>query len=324
MSELLRAIAASEPHPWFPSEFAKTSGKPREAFDESLNRLRVAGLVRMTDWEAGKGQGYFLTTEGQRALGQPAQIVESRTNAPSAPQSKARIQAVTDDNAITRLLIAAQVGVFAVGLVQSLEAGRPANAYLATGSSPVLSALAVSQTAIVHGAWWTLLSYALVHAGALHLGCNLLGHYYDGSLLERLIGRLRFLVIYLLAVLFGAVGALLTARAPNVSTVGSSGGLCGIFAAQFVFFLTQRHLFHHTEWRSLTQHYLRVTFLIVIISAVPGVSWGGHLGGAIGGILGGLFLVAAASRTWTRRIGWVAMALLPLAAIALIWWRLLR
>jgi membrane associated rhomboid family serine protease len=321
MIDLLRAIAANEPAPWYPTEFARSAGVSRDSLDEPLNRLRVAGLVRMTDWEAGKGQGYFLTPGGQRALRRP-EGVPAATAPPSSRRSAPRIKAATDDATITRLLIAAQVGMFAVGLVQALEAGTPVNVYLFTGYAPIRDQLAVSPRAIADGAWWTLLSYALVHGGLMHLGCNLLGHFYDVALLERLLGRVRFLSVYLISVLFGGIGAVLaTLATPNLKTIGSSGGLCGVFAAQLIWLTFQRHLFHQGEWNSLIRNYLRVVILIAIISAIPGVSWGGHLGGAIGGLLTcALIQLTTRERPTLKWLGWILIVLLPCAGIGGLWW----
>jgi membrane associated rhomboid family serine protease len=321
MIELLRAIAAGEPAAWYAGDFARSAGISRDTLDEPLNRLRVAGLVRMTDWEAGKGQGYLLTPEGQRALRRPDRIDAEAGQSPS-PRPAPRIKAVTDDTTITRLLIAAQIGVFAVGFAQAMELGTPANVYLGTGLAPIRDELAVSAKVVAGGAWWTLLSYALVHGGLMHLGFNLFGHFYDASLLERLLGRWRFLSVYLISVLFGGIGAVLVSP-PRTSTVGSSGGLCGVFAAQFVWLTFQRHLFRQSEWNSMIRHYLRFAILIAIISAVPGVSWGGHLGGAIGGFLTCLLIgLTNKDKVWQRRLGWAGIVLLPVAGIGGLWWRL--
>lgn len=321
MVELLRGIAASEPTPWYAGEFARTAGVSRDALDEPLNQLRVAGLVRMTDWEAGKGQGYLLTPEGQRALLRPERIKTEVTPSPS-PRPAPRFKAVVDDTTITRLLIAAQVGMFAVGFAQAAELGTPANVFLATGSAPIRDELAVSARALAGGAWWTLMSYALVHGGLMHLGCNLFGHFYDASILERLLGRVRFLSVYLISVLFGGIGAVLVSS-PRAMTVGSSGGLCGVFAAQFIWFTFQRHLFRQSEWNAMIRHYLRFAILIAIISAIPGVSWGGHLGGAIGGFVTCLLIgLTNKDKVWQRRFGWAGILLLPAVGIGGLWWRL--
>src|SRR3954447_21090312 len=66
---VLRLCAAEKP--WFPSEYARTSGTDRDALDEPLARLRLAGLVRIGGWEAGKGQWYVVTDAGRAALSDP-------------------------------------------------------------------------------------------------------------------------------------------------------------------------------------------------------------------------------------------------------------
>ena len=321
IAQLLTIIAATEPKPWYPGDYVRTAGVSRDTVDEPLNRLRVAGLVRMTDWEAGKGQGYYLTSDGQRALRNPKRLADP-TPQPSSRNSGPRLKAASDDSTITRLLIAAQIGMFAVGFAQAMEIGTPANVYLASGTAPVTISFAASAKALASGAWWTLLSYALVHGGFMHLGCNLFGHFYDASLLERLLGSVRFAAVYLISVLFGGIGAVLASPRP---TIGSSGGLCGVFAAQFVWFAFQRHLFNHAQWSSLLRHYLRVGMLITVISLIPGVSWGGHLGGAIGGLLTCLLLsLTNKNNAWLRRLGWLGVVLLPLISIGGEWWWLHR
>lgn len=325
LANILAIIAATEPKPWYPGEYVRANLMSRDDVDEPLNRLRVAGLVRMTDWEAGKGQGYYLTIEGQRALRDPKKLREPEVESSPRPSRKSWF-ADSEDSTITRLLIAAQIGMFGVGLIQSLELGLPVGQYLdgRAAAGTVSTYLAVSGRAILGGAWWTLLSYALVHGGLLHLGFNLFGHFYDAAQLERLIGHMRFAAVYVISVLFGGIGAVL-ASPPMSRTVGSSGGLCGVIAAQFVWLLFQRHLFRQAHWNSLIRNYTRVAVMIVIISMIPGVSWGGHFGGAIGGALTFLLMhLTGNSNVWVRRLGWLGTALLPLIAVGGQWWWLHR
>src|SRR5947209_20605931 len=69
--DLLRQCAASAPAPWFPSDYARTAGVPRDDLDEPLAALRLGGLVRIEGWEAGRGQGYVLTDAGRAAVAGP-------------------------------------------------------------------------------------------------------------------------------------------------------------------------------------------------------------------------------------------------------------
>src|SRR6516162_7975005 len=53
------------------------------------------------------------------------------------------------------------------------------------------------------GQWWRLITAMFVHGGALHLAMNMVAIYQVGSVLEPHFGRLRFLVLYLVAGLAG-------------------------------------------------------------------------------------------------------------------------
>ena len=58
---LLRECQAASPQPWYPSEYAQQTGVVRATIEADLDRLRLAGLLRLSDWVKGKGQGYLLT-----------------------------------------------------------------------------------------------------------------------------------------------------------------------------------------------------------------------------------------------------------------------
>src|SRR5262249_46071369 len=68
---ILRECAGTRPQPWYPYDYARDTGLPRDALDEPLDRLRLGGLVRLADWVQGKGQGYTLTPAGERVLARP-------------------------------------------------------------------------------------------------------------------------------------------------------------------------------------------------------------------------------------------------------------
>ena len=73
---LLRLCALAAPKPWHPRLYARESGVPRDSLDSPLNDLRLAGLVRLTDWEKGSGQGYVLTEQGEEMLKNPVALAQ--------------------------------------------------------------------------------------------------------------------------------------------------------------------------------------------------------------------------------------------------------
>src|SRR5262245_7630187 len=82
---ILQSCVEVAPQPWRPAAFAHAQRIDRDALDDSLNRLRIAGLVKLTDLEPGIGQGYVLTDIGRSALSD-ADILDTRLKAkPESP-----------------------------------------------------------------------------------------------------------------------------------------------------------------------------------------------------------------------------------------------
>src|SRR5436309_6706780 len=85
---------------------------------------------------------------------------------------------------------------------------------------------------VAHGEYWRLLTAAFLHYGPLHLGMNMLALSWFGTPVEQYLGRLRYLLVYLVSGLAGSAGALLVT--PNSPTVGASGAIFGIMGAALV------------------------------------------------------------------------------------------
>ena len=129
---------------------------------------------------------------------------------------------------------------------------------------------------VAHGEWWRLVTAAFLHYGPLHLAMNMYGLYLAGSLLEHVIGRWRFLLLYLAAGIAGSAGALLLT--PNAATAGASGAIFGVFGALFVL-ERRRHIATGGQVAGL------IVLNLVFTFAVSNISVGGHIGGLIAGVL---------------------------------------
>jgi membrane associated rhomboid family serine protease len=77
------------------------------------------------------------------------------------------------------------------------------------------------------GEWWRIVAAMFVHVGPLHLVASLAGLVPAGIILERLVGRVAFLVTYFGAGLIAALISLTTA--PLGINVGPSGAIFGIY-----------------------------------------------------------------------------------------------
>jgi membrane associated rhomboid family serine protease len=221
---------------------------------------------------------------------------------------------------VTRLLISAQVAVFLLAMFFALgqQPPIPLNEFLYHGNSPVLGWLAVSARSLAAGEWWRLLSYGLAHGGALHLLLNVIGHAVLGPTAERMFGPVRFLALWLLANLGGGCGAVLANA--EAWTVGSSGALCGLIAAEAVFvWLNRTHLSRETmaQWQ---RGLIGIVLLNVLFSMDPRVSWGAHLGGAVVGLVaGGLLHYQRFGPPVGRWAALLGLGVLPVVCVATVY-----
>jgi membrane associated rhomboid family serine protease len=136
---------------------------------------------------------------------------------------------------------------------------------------------------IDQGEWYRVFTGAFLHAGPIHLGFNMLLLWQVGSLLEPALGRIRFGLLYLVALLGGSFGALLAV--PDGLTVGASGAVFGLMGALFV--AERAGAF---GGRRSTVGFLIVINLVLTV-AIPGISVGGHVGGLLsGGAAGWMFV----------------------------------
>jgi membrane associated rhomboid family serine protease len=134
---------------------------------------------------------------------------------------------------------------------------------------------------VAEGEWWRLFTSMFLHYGPLHLAMNMLALWWFGAAVERVLGRGRYLLLYLVSGLAGSAGALVAS--PNALTVGASGAIFGILGAAFVL---ERQRTYVLGGGAMGIIVLNVVFTF----AVPGISIGGHLGGLVGGALGVLAL----------------------------------
>ena len=134
---------------------------------------------------------------------------------------------------------------------------------------------------------WTMLTSLLAHQSYLHIGFNMLSLFIFGRILEPMIGKGRFLALYLISGFGGSVAVLLLA--PQGGGLGASGAIYGLFGA---FFIIQRKLGGNSG---------QLILLIVLnlaIGFLPGmnISWQAHVGGLVAGALVSLVLVNTRTR----------------------------
>lgn len=160
---------------------------------------------------------------------------------------------------------------------------------------------------VAHGEWWRLIAAAFLHYGPLHLAINMYSLYFAGTLLENVIGRWRFALLYLASGIAGSAGALLLS--PNSQTAGASGAIFGILGALFVL-ERNRHISTGGQIAML------IVLNLVLSFALAGISIGGHIGGLIGGAAAMFAIQFADRKGLPRWSAYVICAVIGVAAIA--------
>jgi rhomboid protease GluP len=132
---------------------------------------------------------------------------------------------------------------------------------------------------IYKGEWWRFFTASFLHIGYLHLIMNSIALYYLGSAVERIYGTTRFVLIYVIAGLFGSISSF--AFNSQISA-GASGAIFGCFGALLFFGVVHRKLFFRTMGVNLI---VILAINLVFGFMIPMIDNGAHIGGLIGGFL---------------------------------------
>jgi membrane associated rhomboid family serine protease len=214
---------------------------------------------------------------------------------------------------VTKILIAINIGVYVITAVQGAGINDP------VGGSLYLKWVLYGPF-VAQGDWWRLITAMFLHGFLLHLAFNMFALYVIGGPVEEYLGRVRFLLLYLVSGLAGSAGALI--QSPTTPVVGASGAIFGILGAMLII-----------EWQATGRLGGTAATLILVNlalnfglnSAGGSISIGGHLGGLAGGIL-----VTLAFARWGRghaaygRVGLtgsLGLVVVAAASIAISYWK---
>lgn len=176
---------------------------------------------------------------------------------------------------------------------------------LLSPSGPALYVLGMTgRFAIAEGRWWTLLTAVFLHGSLLHLAFNMaIGRRYLEDVVE-LYGGTRAWLIFIVA---GASGFLMSNLASGAPTVGASGSIFGLLAALIVY---GRRSGQHTVAQQL---WISAAMMFAFGFFMSGVNNWAHAGGFAGG-----FVVAEAMAFNGRREHPVLVAIAWLLALAVV------
>ncbi|MFB9265360.1 rhomboid family intramembrane serine protease [Bradyrhizobium erythrophlei] len=173
-------------------------------------------------------------------------------------------------------------------------------------------------TALARHEYWRLFAYGFLHVSFLHLATNMLCLVLWGGHLENRVGPAYFLIIYVCAMVFGAIAGNIIHSTPYL-TVGASGATSGILGALLSLWILGK--------LDVGFDFFAINIGLNIAFAISSarIDWGVHLGGFAAGLIACalLDLVEKANAYVLRckfpEVVKVDLALLAGAAVLFLW-----
>jgi membrane associated rhomboid family serine protease len=137
---------------------------------------------------------------------------------------------------------------------------------------------------VADGEYYRLVTGAFLHdpSNPLHILFNMYILYWLGTMLEPVLGHVRFVALYFASLLAGSFGALVAS--PHSLTVGASGAVFGLMAAAFIF----QRARGVDPWRSGLGPVILFNLALPFLFPNLNISIGAHVGGLIGGAIAAL------------------------------------
>lgn len=204
------------------------------------------------------------------------------------------------------------LAVLLVGGVHSLQDLFVGDRYLPT----LILFGAKVNSLIQEGQYWRLISPMFLHLNLIHLAVNSYSLLLLGGFLERLYGRRRFLIIYVMSGIAGNVASYL--MSPGVS-VGASTSLFGLLGATIVFWWKHRRLMAPEFRRRMGNSLFAMLFLNLALGASFSIidQWG-HIGGLLGGLGIGAMAESRVAGEAAREREWLPIPLALATVVALL------
>lgn len=147
-----------------------------------------------------------------------------------------------------------------------------------------INMFATSALAIRENHFWVLITSAFLHADIIHIACNMYSLYIIGTQLETVLGKAKFLIVYIISAI---TAALLSGVLSGGASIGASGAIFGLIGALLYFG------YHYRLYlgNMITSQLVPVVLINLFIGfMIPNVDNFGHIGGLIGGIFAGMLV----------------------------------
>jgi membrane associated rhomboid family serine protease len=154
-----------------------------------------------------------------------------------------------------------------------------------------VSLFALTASGLMEGRWWQFVTHAFLHGNFIHLAVNMVGLWFAGRIVERILGTKRFLVLYFVSAVAGGLGQIIATGGIR-PLIGASGAVCGVLLAFTTMFAETEIvalLFFIIPLRMRAKYLgwgiMGSSLLFLVIGFEPWIGHGAHLGGCLAGYL---------------------------------------
>ena len=148
--------------------------------------------------------------------------------------------------------------------------------------------------------YYRLFTAMFLHFGIEHLGANMLSLWLFGERVEKELGKIDFILVYLISGFIGGCFSMLMSMITGVmaTAAGASGAIFGIIGALFAIVIK-----NHGVFKSMTTSRIALLIGYSIFAGMTGqgIDNAAHIGGLIGGLIVGMLLYSPVRRK--RRAG---------------------
>ncbi|NLN40502.1 MAG: rhomboid family intramembrane serine protease [Clostridiales bacterium] len=151
---------------------------------------------------------------------------------------------------------------------------------------------------VAQGQYWRLFTAMFLHIGILHLFFNSYALFIYGPIVEKLFGKIKFIILYIVSGLMGSLFSYLFSANPSA---GASGAIFGLMGSLLYFRREERGLFQRVFGPGL----LMIIFINLVYGFIqPGIDNWGHIGGLLGGFIvaNGLGLYKQRNRQYGKKM----------------------
>lgn len=154
--------------------------------------------------------------------------------------------------------------------------------FISFQSKDLLAVGANFRPLVADGQWWRLLTNMFLHGGLMHVLTNMYGLLFVGIFLEPLLGRWRYLALYLLTGILASCASIWWY--PATVSIGASGAIFGLYGMFLVLIITK------VFTPEFGKAFLTSTLIFIGFNLLMGITGGIDNAAHIGGLLSGFIL----------------------------------